>query len=185
MGSDAVKNLVETEIAHTIYEEPTVVLSEKEWVQIHEWHYLAIRQLARIAPIPKEEKWLRKTLNLQSDVNVLDAVDKLFNLGLLTQIDGQFMATNVSICTEQNIPSESIKIHHEQMGALAIKAIRNYDVNTRNFQSCTFLMDNENLFAANNLIEKFINDLNRLVDSPKNKSVYQLNIQLFPLAVIK
>lgn len=183
-SEDPLKNLIETEIALTAATEPIVRLSEDEWAQINQWYYVALRQLSRIVPLPNDDKLIKHLLNIQEDVDVISAMKTLVNLGLLLEVDNRFVAADVIITTTQNISSETIKVHHEQMGALALKAIRKYDVKLRNFQSCTFLLDQHNLKEAHGLIEKFIADLTTLIDNSKGNSVYQMNVQLFPLAVV-
>ena len=70
------------------------------------------------------------------------------------------------------------------MGSLAIQAIRAFDVSKRNFQACTLSVSEEKLPLAHELIEKFINEFECLVDCQPANSIYQLNVQFFPLAVV-
>lgn len=181
---DPVKQILETEIALNTKAKPIIKLNEKQWSKINHWCFLAIRQLARIVPVPRSHSFLKKILQGDESTSFLDAVDTLAELGLLVDVNGKYEASEIILSTTQNISSEAIKEHHEEMGSLALKAIRKFDVKMRNFQSCTFALDRKNFSQAHDLIEKFINDFETLVDSQKSDSVYQLNIQLFPLAVL-
>lgn len=105
------------------------------------------------------------------------------SLGLLTKgIKGTLQPGPISILTEQDINNETIQSFHKQMIDLASRSISETSLENRELIGLTLPIDKSNLPQAKKLIREFIEKFNAILDAPEGNSVYQLNLQFFPLA---
>lgn len=184
-SSDPLHDLLENEIALNTNAKPTTTLSSKQLESINHTYYFSLRQLARLLPIPKDQKYLEKVFMCEENaINFIEIFEILESQGMLLHRNGLYSAVDVVFDTPENISSESIKQIHEASGQVALQAIRKFDVAERNFQSCTLSVNRKHLPQAQALIDKFLDDFETLIDSKEGDSVYQLNVQFFPMAVI-
>jgi uncharacterized protein (TIGR02147 family) len=182
---DPIRKLLTDQIALNKKIRPVVILNPEQLKKINHWYFYALRQLARLIPIPRNINFLKDIFqNDESKVNYIEALDTLTEHGFVHKTEDSYCAANLSLDTSNNFSSESIKEYHEEVGTLAVKAIRKYDINQRNFQGCTLVVNRSKLAQANSLIEKFIDDFETIMDSAEGDSVYQINVQLFPLVVL-
>lgn len=180
-ANDPVKDIVESELKTGATPKKKIVLSEEDLIKITKWQYFALRQLGRLGPLPNNEQQLRSLLNYNSEESLLEGLLHLEQLGLVKKQADQFVTTEKEITSAQNVSSEPIKQYHESMAQVAFQAIRKIDPSQRSFQGRTLPVKKENLAKAKALIEKFQSDFDSLVDDPSGDSVYQLNVQFFPL----
>lgn len=186
-AEDPLHRLIDKQLSVSKNANSVVILSDEQIQKMNRWYFYAIRQLARLTAVKKCEETLRRILNhnKDQDVQFVHALDILEEQGFLKKNDQQnYVASDVILDTSKNISSEAIKVYHEDMGTLAVKSVRNCEVAKRNFQSCTITFSQNKMAEADKLIEKFINEFEALSDSPTGDSVYQMNVQFFPLAVV-
>lgn len=182
--ADPIAEIIDNEIKKYQPQELRILLSEAEFTRVNRWHYYSLRQVARIQPIPYDNIFLNRIFKTDPPIDFCQAIDDLTQLGLLYEVDGMFKATAVVATTSQNIPSEAIKSYHEEIGNLALKAIRKYSPDERSFQSSTLSFDRGKTAEAQLLINKFIDDFDKLMYTSSGNSVYQINVQFFPLTVL-
>lgn len=179
-----IRKILESEVHLNKNKRPQLKLAEEQMAKISRWYFFTLRQLGRLIPLERSQSALEKVIKGSDDINFVEAIDTLVEQGLMHEKDGKYISTDVVLTTSQNISSEAIKKYHEEMGGLGVRAIRSFDVKKRNFQACTLSVSEDSLQMAHELIEKFINDFECLIDSQPASSVYQLNVQFFPLAVL-
>ncbi len=183
LGNPAL-DLIDAEILSVNRAKKAIHLNAAQMAAIKNGYYFSIRQLARIVPLQKNENWLRSKLNYSGDDRLLAAAEKLFELGFLEDCGETYNGVEISLLSETEIDSEAIKQYHEDMGGLGLEAIRKYDVNQRCLQGCTLKIKKEKIEVAKYLIEKFMSDFESIVDDNDGTSIYQLNLQFFPLAIV-
>lgn len=182
--SDPLRHALEKKILLNLPKKKIIELSDKQFSLINRWYYYTLRQLARIIPLKKDQNFLAHLFQNRNDIDYVDALDTLVQQGFLEPYENTFKPKDVVLSTTQNISSDSIKEYHEEVGRLGVEAIRKYDIQLRRFEACTLAFDKKNLELAHSLIEKFLDDFQVLADAQNGDSVYQMNIQFFPLAVI-
>ncbi|MCO4755645.1 MAG: TIGR02147 family protein, partial [Bacteriovoracaceae bacterium] len=75
-----------------------------------------------------------------------------------------------------------LKRFHKQHIGKSLNAIDNVPVELRDITTMTMAIDIEKLPDAKELIKKFRRDLCNFLENDKKNNVYNLNIQLIPLA---
>ena len=111
------------------------------------------------------------------------AIERLKRLNLVDiKEDGEIIACTETSYTTSDIPSDAIKLHHEEHLKLAQKAIYEQDIKHREIGSTTIAINKEHVQEFKELIRDFRKKISALADNSKNKdSVYLLGTQLFRL----
>jgi uncharacterized protein (TIGR02147 family) len=86
-----------------------------------------------------------------------------------------------SLHTLQDVPSAAIRRYHDSMIENAKEALHVFPVEVREFQGKTIAIPNDQIQEAKQLIRNFSKHFDRKIDVTRSDSVYQLNIQFFPL----
>lgn len=103
-------------------------------------------------------------------------------MGLLKKIENnKYKATDILITTEPEVLSASAQSFHQEMGLKAVESISRFDVNSRSFESLTVPMNKSSLDIAKKTVDKFITDIESIADRENSDTVYQMNVQIFPL----
>lgn len=147
---------------------------------ISNWYHIVIKQVLRLGitdahEIAKRMQFAVSTTQVQKALQNLEKTQMIKK-----QLDGSYLI-NESYTTSNDIPSEAVKRYHEQTLDNAKLAVREIDVMLREFRSYTFLLKEEDLSKAKEKIRSFMDDFASCIDSNKGESVYQLNIQMFPM----
>jgi uncharacterized protein (TIGR02147 family) len=147
---------------------------------ISNWYHLAIKQLVRMGVV--EPGSISNQLRFDvSEKQVKTALDNLEKVGLIVKAEEGYHLTNGRIRTDNDIPSEAVKRYHEQAMENAKRSVREIEVELRELQSLTFLLDTEKLKDAKERIRNFMDEFSKNVDTDEGNQVYQLNVQLFPV----
>ena len=158
------------------------VLKDDEFSLIGYWYHLAILELiSQTRELSIED--IAKKLQLKT-ILVEEAMDRLHRLKLVeTLADGSFVKTVAGVTTTNNIPSEAIRSHHQQLIEKSIEALSTQDVKERDFTSITVAFDRSRMAEAKALIERFKSDFLALTEASGSAKpdVYALGIQLFNL----
>lgn len=162
------------------------VIDEKAFGLISNWYGFAIRSLINVKGFTEDLDWIAKKLMfLVSPKAIQTTLNHLLELGLVVRnAAGALVSTEASIHTTNDISSEFIKKHHEEMLDNAKRALRMIGVEKREFTSATITFDSSRVAEAKQLIRKFKSDFENLFESSKNSSgdsVYQIQVQFFPL----
>jgi len=160
------------------------ILDNKTFSIISHWYYLTIREMVRLDQFFEDPKWISKKLHFKvAPKDIKYATKVLLEVGLLKRDKNG--ALNISqegrIKTSDDIASEAIKRYHEQMLENAKHVLRNTDVNKREYSSATLALKTSNLSQAKEFVREFKNKFSKTFEEEKGDSVYQIQIQLFPL----
>ena len=114
-------------------------------------------------------------------IEVENAIERLKRLGLLMEENGQWVLTERSLTTSNDIPSRSLKTHHEQLLSKAIQSLYVDDVKERDITSMIVALDQSEMDEVKEAIKKFRRSFKKF-SKQRNNRVYCLGIQMFPLS---
>jgi uncharacterized protein (TIGR02147 family) len=148
-----------------------------------EWYHVAILDFSQVKNFRPDPEWIAVRLGIQPE-EARDAIERLLSIGLLKSVDGQLVKTNLHI----DIPAPSsipvVRQYHQQMSRKAIECLQSPDPDAhrrRRMSSLTFSVRTDRLPEAFARIEKFKTEMADLLAEGVSNSLYQLNVQLFPL----
>jgi len=151
---------------------------------IAKWFHLPLLVLVTTKDFKNSPVWISKKLGITTD-EAREALDRLLRLGLLVK-EGKTlkMADRLSEVTPKK--SESIvREHHVQMMKRAEEALQSQTDEAawmmREISSLSVGCDPSKIPEAKTLIKKFKEDLTQLITQGEIRSVYQFNVQLFPI----
>ncbi len=157
-----------------------VQLKLDQFAIISDWHHLGILNLSLLSRFKSNKKWISKELGI-SLKQCNEAIDRLVRLGLMEEVDGNFVRTVQNLETPSDIPSLAIRNFHRQNINRALDSIDETDIEERDITSIMMPLDKEKLEEAKKRIRNFRKELSSfLKDGSKGERVYSLNIQLFP-----
>jgi hypothetical protein len=160
------------------------ILSEEELQLISSWEHYAILNLMKTSDFKSDPAWVADRLGLE-----VNAVKKhfqlLLQLGLIEVRRGRWVRLYESINTTQEIPSKALVRAHKQDLLKAIRVLQRTPPSVRSFTSTTMPISIDKLDQAKKLISKFHRQLCALLERGDKGEVYNLNVQLFPLTVLK
>lgn len=182
------KSILEQEVLNQAKRKHSKPIDPQLFALITNWYCVVIRQIARSGKLSANaniniEELQKKLLFPVSKIDLKAAIDTLLKIGLLKTTSNQELSvSDEQITTESDVARESYKIYHEQMISLAKTSIRTTPVTEREITGLTLPIAKDNLAKAKELIKKFVDDFDSLVENTKGDSVYQLNVQFFPIA---
>lgn len=158
------------------------LLDESSFRSISYWYYYVVREMVKMKNFVEDPQWIAKHLYFKvTPAQISMAIEELLKLKLLKRDKQEILIySDKNILPPQDIASEALKRFHEGTLENAKKAIREIDVNQREFFSLVFSFKNEDMVEAKKDIRKFFNDFNSKFDKAEADNVYQLNIQFYP-----
>lgn len=148
---------------------------------IGDWYHYAILELTCCQNFVPEMRWIARQIGL-SLVETKLAVERLLTLGLLEQVDNTYKKTNKHVSTSQkNLTTSAHRQHQKQMLEKSITSLEEDSIEKRDHRGMTMAIDPDKIFIAKKMIDEFINTLCLQLESGRQKQVYQLAVNLFPL----
>jgi len=164
-----------------------VKIDDNQLRVISKWYYYALREMIHLENFKEDYDWIAKKLNFKVTASeVKKAIQDLVDLKLLDRnMKGELICSVGAIDTQSDIANEYLKRFHEQMIDHAQSSIRKTDVEYRSINGQTITINTKDLPKAKELISKFQDDLCKLMEANKGDSIYQCNIQFFPLTKVE
>lgn len=114
------------------------------------------------------------------------AIEILSRLKFIEKNGQTWKRLEPAISTEREIKNLTVRRFHREMIAKALETIDGLPAKDRELGSLTISLSSAKFEELRRRIFQFQQDLNALYsDDPDPEKIYQMNIQLFPLAVIK
>lgn len=159
------------------------ILEDKSFQIISNWFCMAIREMVRLNDFKEDPAWIQKRLSFEVKTSdIRKALEDLLQLGLLKRgADGKLITSSGLLHTTNDISSEAIKRHHEQMIDNSKISLRRDNVEIREFSAQTLTINLSKLPEAKELIRQFKGKFTRLLEETQGDETYQLQIQFFPL----
>jgi uncharacterized protein (TIGR02147 family) len=148
------------------------------------WYYPAIREMAARDDFVDDAKWIAERLFPSVPTrDVQRALEALFRLGLLTKDDdGTISRGEPSVTTGHEVAALAARNFHYQMLERARESIELCDREFRDVSALTVCVNPDVVDQLKDRVHRFREEMLDLCDSSSDpETVYQLNIQLFPL----
>lgn len=148
---------------------------------ISDWYHFAILELTYLESFKNDPIWMAKMLDI-STTEVIEALARLKRLGLAEERDGKLIDTFTSVVTPSDVSSEYLKKFNSQLIEKSLNAMREQEVERREYSSNLVALDKSMIPALKQKIRDFRRELMFEAYQSKNKNaVYCLGIQLFSL----
>ncbi|MEZ4742667.1 MAG: DUF4423 domain-containing protein [Bdellovibrionota bacterium] len=147
---------------------------------ISEWHHFAILEMTQLDKFTGDKNWLAKKLGLTL-ATVESSLNQLEQVGLITIEDSGAPKKNDAYITTPEVSSDALKNGHKQCIQLAMKAIDEQPIDTRDYSEVIMASSPEKLKVAKEMIADFRRKLMYFLESGEKTQLYSLNIQLFRL----
>ncbi len=151
------------------------------------WYNPAIRELAARDDFQEEPRWIAAQLRPKiTPHEAADAMKLLLSLGLLVRDagSGRVVRGEPTLTTEHEVRSLGAAAFHRQMLERAAQSIETVPRELRDLAALTVCVSAETAAAVKQRIHQFREALTELCDAdPKGNTVYQLNVQWFPLSL--
>lgn len=150
---------------------------------IEEWQHSYIFTLFELDGFQENKAWWEDNTGFSYE-KVLESLKLLESLGFLERDPdtGHFVKVVKAVRSTKDLASPSLKNYHKNILNLASKKIDELDVDKRFFGASSFAMSKERLSEAKELIRNFKREFVKLMQKGPKDTVYQINIQFFPLS---
>jgi uncharacterized protein (TIGR02147 family) len=162
----------------------SLTLEKGQYEYYTKWYYSAILTLLDFYEFNGDYKALGAKLSPPiSGVEAKKAVALLLKLGLIAKGPrGSYKLTNKIVSTGEQCRSIAVKAYQEETIRLAAESLYRHPREKRNISTVTITIAESDLDDINDIIKRFRSTLLKFAhDKQKPDSVYQLNVQLFPL----
>ncbi|MBX9768290.1 MAG: TIGR02147 family protein [Bdellovibrionales bacterium] len=200
------KNLVLLNQATTIDERLVFaqhVLKSKQYRKVHplaeakyhyftRWYFVAIKELVGIEGFKSDPAWIaRRLANQVTREEAEVALSELIKLNLIARDEkGNLRQTLDTVMTPDEVTSAFIVPYHEELIGLGSESIRRYPREEREISATTFRVTHKNFQKIKEILQRFRKEMVEVIEAggstkesaPKAEALYQLNLQLFPLA---
>jgi len=153
------------------------------------WYNPAIRELAARDDFQEEPRWIAAQLRPRiSPAEAAEAMKLLLSLGLLVRDakSGRVERGEPTLTTEHEVRSLGAAAFHRQMLERAAQSIETVPAAQRDLAALTVCVSAETAALVKQRIHQLREALTELCDADtKGSTVYQLNIQWFPLSLSK
>jgi uncharacterized protein (TIGR02147 family) len=153
------------------------------------WYNPVIRELAARDDFQEEPRWIAAQLRPRvSATEAAEAMKLLLSLGLLVrdQKTGRVVRGEPTLTTEHEVRSLGAAAFHRQMLEQAAQSIDTVPRELRDLAALTVCVSGETATLVKQRIHQFREALTELCDADtKGSTVYQLNVQWFPLSLAK
>lgn len=158
-------------------------VKEDEFQLIADWYHFAILSLIKLPDFSADPRWIAKRLGITA-TQANEAIDRLVRLKIIeTKPKLKQITQPLNVVSET--PSAAIRKFHKQCLNLAAEKIETVDLNFRELQSMTFQMNPSKVKNLKKSIDEFLESVSESADDAKGTEVYQMNIQLIPLTILK
>lgn len=141
----------------------------------------AVLMLTFVEDFESSPQWIAARLNKPVD-EIQRTVDALLKLGLLKQTDGRLVNTEYHFSAVKNKETDRIRREHQkEIVTRAVASLDRDDFEKRAHYGVTMTINPEKIPKAREMILKFLENLNDLLESGERRQVYQAAFQLFPV----
>lgn len=155
----------------------------EQFKAIATWYHLAILSLIELRDFKSSTFWISKRLGISS-TETRDAIERLFALGLITEVEGKIQRTKKSLFVKTRRSEFAVRKFHEQMISKALEELNETSqerFEKRLINGMTIACEDKHI----NLIKEKINQLQEeilnLTETAHATELYQMNVQLYPL----
>ena len=159
-------------------------LDKKKFEILNEWYNIAILDLTTCEGFDSSPSWIAKKLKI-NQLQVEIAIENLKRLGFLTEKDNKLQKVDLQIRFPTKISSSVIRKFHKSMIKKAYEEldtkVEDSAFSQRLITSSTFALNSSKIELVKEKIQNVLYEASLTASEGPCQSVYQLNIQLFPL----
>ncbi|OGJ90224.1 MAG: hypothetical protein A2350_06895 [Candidatus Raymondbacteria bacterium RifOxyB12_full_50_8] len=161
------------------------VLEKSQYEYFTHWYLPVIRELVTSSEYPGDPAWLsRRIVPAISVSKVRKGIALLERLNLISrdETQGRWIQTKTAISTPSEVVSMALVNYHCRVIALAGESLERFSADSRDIRSVTLGIPRSAYGEIKQRMEAFWKDLLAYADTQANaETVYQVNMQLFPL----
>jgi len=117
-----------------------------------------------------------------SEFKVQTALERLARIGLLEKEKGHWIATEMALDTATATKNLQVRSFHREMIQRALEAIDSIETDERELGSLTITLSEDDFLKVRDEVREFRKRLTaQYAKESRDESVYQLNLQFFPL----
>jgi uncharacterized protein (TIGR02147 family) len=149
---------------------------------IAEWEHFAVLSLIKTVDFKNNYQWIADRLGI-TVYRAQEVVERLISLGFLELTSkNELNRLQANIRSSDDTVDLSVNKSHEETLELAKESLHRDLISERDFTTITMAIDPEKMAIAKEMIRKFQDELSDVMESGKQKQVYRLSMQLFPLS---
>ncbi len=168
----------------SLQEEHRILDNETHHVIIAEWEHYAVLSLLEIKAAWNAQL-IAERLNLDPKRTEV-VLQNLIMADLIREKDQCFsLSTAEKLHTSEDVPSETLKLAHENSLQFAKDHLRKVPVHLRDYSSRTIAIDPKRLPEAKTIIRRFRKEMADLLEDGEQSEVYLLGVQLLPMTQLK
>jgi uncharacterized protein (TIGR02147 family) len=162
-------------------------LAKDQFLYTSNWYYVAVREILQTKKVKLDAKTISELIRPRvSQANIENVLDTLLRLKMIRKKDNRYVQINELVSTGDEVSYAGVAEFHIQMMELASQSIDSVDRNMRDISGVTVSLSSESIEELKIMIQKFRKNVLELSERDKNKqSVYQLNLQMFPLSEVE
>ncbi|MBO7059580.1 MAG: TIGR02147 family protein [Fibrobacter sp.] len=167
---------------------PLKRLAKKELEFYRHWYYNAIRSIIGICKFKDDYEGLAESCTPAITVEqAKEAVQLLYDLNMIsTDRDGFWKVNDTFVSTGGNWRSEAVRAFQKETIRLAGESLERHAPPLRDISTVTMTFNMDDIALIREKIKEFRSELLRLSqEGTGDNTVFQLNIQLFPLGFVK
>jgi len=152
---------------------------------ISQWYHLAILSLTFVEDFQSSTAWIAKRLGI-SKIEAQDAVDRLFELGLLEVQGKRWVQSSKNLFIKTQKSELAVREFQLQMidkSKEALKQTEQEAFDARYIAGSTLAVDRKKIPLLRERIQKFQLEIAELAKSETYTDVYHLNLHLFPITL--
>lgn len=159
-------------------------MRQAEFSYYANWYYIAIREMIALKTFKEDPQWIAGRFSPALTVaQVEEAFSHLEQLQMIERgSDGHFVQTRKSVSTGNEVHNSFVKQYHRDMIQKGAESIDTVARELREVSSVCIPISCEKRDEIKQLIQQFRREIMALAESDDSpESIYQLNIQWFPL----
>ena len=167
---------------------PLKRLAKKELEFYRHWYYNAIRSIIGICKFKDDYEGLAECCTPSITVGqAKEAVQLLYDLNMIsTDKDGFWKVNDTFVSTGGNWRSEAVRAFQKETIRLAGESLERHAPPLRDISTVTMTFNMDDIALIREKIKEFRSELLRLSqEGTGDNTVFQLNVQLFPLGFVK
>ena len=167
---------------------PLKRLAKKELEFYRHWYYNAIRSIIGICKFKDDYEGLAESCTPAITVEqAKEAVQLLHDLNMIsTDRDGFWKVNDTFVSTGGNWRSEAVRAFQKETIRLAGESLERHAPPLRDISTVTMTFNMDDIALIREKIKEFSSELLRLSqEGTGDNTVFQLNVQLFPLGFVK
>ncbi|MGE0762140.1 MAG: TIGR02147 family protein [Bdellovibrionales bacterium] len=162
----------------------TFPLREALFNYTSKWYLSVLRGLVGLPGFQEDAKWISDNLPPSvTPAEVQKGFEDLIKLGLLARdASGKLVQSSANISSDDEVALSSVAQFHREMMKRASESIDRVSRERRDISGITIGMSAETASKIKEMTQKFRKEIVEVASQDENaRSIYQLNIQLFPL----